>query len=54
MYINHDVIKHNMFAQAVRQVNPTIKLVASGSTPFETGTTACHQREPLPAGLPYQ
>ncbi len=54
MYIDQYVIKHNMFAQAMRKVDPTIELVASGATPFETGTTARHHRKPLPARLPYQ
>ncbi len=54
MYIDHYVIKHNMFAQAMRQVDPTIELVASGATPFETGTTVRHHRPPLPGKLPFE
>jgi alpha-N-arabinofuranosidase len=54
LYIDQYVIKHNMFAQAMRQVDPGIKLVASGATPFETSTTARYHRKPLPATLPYQ
>jgi alpha-N-arabinofuranosidase len=54
MYIDHYVLKHNMFAQAMREVDPSIKLIASGATPFETSTTARHHRKPLPATLPYQ
>ena len=54
MYIDQYVIKHNMFARAMRQVDPTIEIVASGATPFETGTTARHHRKPLPAKLPYE
>ena len=54
MYIDQYVIKHNMFARAMRAVDPTIKLVASGATPFETSTTARHHRKPLPAKLPYE
>ena len=54
MYIDHYVLKHNAFARAMREVDPTIKLVASGATPFETSTTARHHRKPLPAKLPYE
>jgi alpha-N-arabinofuranosidase len=54
MYIDHYVIKHNMFGEAMRKVDPSIKLIASGATPFETSTTARHHRKPLPAKLPYQ
>jgi alpha-N-arabinofuranosidase len=54
LYIDQYVIKHNLFAQAMRAVDPNIKLVASGATPFETSTTARHHRKPLPATLPYQ
>ncbi len=54
MYIDHYVLKHNMFAKAMRQVDPTIKIVASGATVFETSTTARHHRKPLPAKLPYE
>jgi alpha-N-arabinofuranosidase len=54
LYIDQFVLKHNQFAKAMRAVDPTIKLVASGATPFETGTTARHHRKPLPAKLPYE
>ncbi len=54
MYIDHYVLKHNMFAKAMRQVDPTIVIVASGATIFETSTTARHHRQPLPAKLPYE
>jgi len=54
MYIDHYVLKHNMFAKAMRKVDPSIELVASGATPFETSTTARHHRQPLPAKLPYE
>jgi alpha-N-arabinofuranosidase len=39
MSLAHYAIKHNMFAQAMRQVDPTIKIVASGATPAEMSTT---------------
>lgn len=54
MYIDHYVLKHNQFAKAMREVDPTIEIVASGATPFETSTTARHHRRPLPAKLPYE
>jgi alpha-L-arabinofuranosidase len=54
MYIDHYVLKHNRFAKAMRKVDPSIELVASGATPFETSTTARHHRPPLPARLPYE
>ncbi len=54
MSIDQYVIKHNMFAASMRKVDPTIKLIASGATPFETSTTARHHRKPLPSKLPYQ
>jgi alpha-N-arabinofuranosidase len=54
MSIAQYVIKHNMFAKAMRDVDPSIVLVASGATPFETSTTARHHRPPLPSKLPYE
>jgi len=54
MFIDHYVLKHNMFAKAMRKVDPTIELVASGATPFETSTTARHHRPPLPSKLPFE
>jgi alpha-N-arabinofuranosidase len=53
MYIDHYVLKHNMFAKAMRKVDPSIVLVASGASLFEINTTARHHRVPLPAKLPY-
>jgi alpha-L-arabinofuranosidase len=32
-------IKHNLFAEAMREVDPTIKIIAVGATPAEMGTT---------------
>jgi len=54
MSIEHYILKHNMFAKAMRDVDPTIKLIASGATPFETSTTVRHHRKPLPSRLPYE
>jgi alpha-N-arabinofuranosidase len=54
MYVDHYVLKHNLFAKAMRKVDPSIVLVASGATLFEINTTARHHRVPLPAKLPYE
>jgi alpha-N-arabinofuranosidase len=54
MHLDHYVLKHNEFARTMRAVDPTIEIVASGATPFETSTTARHHRKPLPARLPYE
>ena len=54
MHIDHYVLKHNDFSRAMRAIDPTIEIVASGATPFETSTTARHHRKPLPAKLPYE
>ncbi|MBN2213645.1 MAG: hypothetical protein JW723_05320 [Bacteroidales bacterium] len=54
MSVEHYILKHNMFAQALLDVDPNIKLIASGATPFETSTTARHHRKPLPDKLPYK
>lgn len=54
MAIDHFVLKHNQFVEAMRQVDPAIEIVASGATPFETSTTARHHHKPLPAKLPYE
>jgi len=54
MSIKHYVIKHRMFAEAMRAVDPSIKIVASGASPFEMSTIARHHRKPLPGKLPFQ
>lgn len=54
MSIDHYILKHNYFAQAMRGVDPDIKLIASGATPFETSTTSRHHKYPLPFKLPYE
>ncbi len=54
MAINHYVLKHNMFAKAMREVDPRIKIIASGATPFEMSTIARHHRLPLPSKLPFE
>ncbi len=54
MSVEHYNLKHKMFAQAMLDVEPGIKLIASGATPFETSTTARHHRKPLPDSLPYR
>lgn len=42
MELEHYVIKHNMFAREMREVDPDIILVASGATPFEMNTILRH------------
>jgi alpha-N-arabinofuranosidase len=54
MSIEHYVIKHNMFAKAMRAVDPMIKIVASGASPFEMSTIARHHRPPLTSKLPFE
>lgn len=39
MSLAHYTIKHNMFAEAMRRADPTIKIVASGATPAEMSST---------------
>jgi len=55
MGINHYVIKHKMFADAMRKVDPTIKIVACGATLYEINTTNRHHRlKPVDARIPYK
>jgi alpha-N-arabinofuranosidase len=39
MQLQQYTIKHNLFAEAMREVDPSIKIVAVGATPAEMGTT---------------
>ncbi|NIA28605.1 MAG: alpha-N-arabinofuranosidase [Actinobacteria bacterium] len=54
MAIDQYVIKHNMFARAMWEVDSTITLVASGANPFEMSTVARYFRPPLPSKLPFR
>jgi alpha-N-arabinofuranosidase len=54
MSINHYVIKHNQFAEAMRGVDPSIVIVASGASPFETSMVSRLHRKPLPSRLPFE
>jgi len=54
MSIEHYILKHKYFAEAMLNVDPTIKLIACGANPYETSTTARHHRIPSPDRLPYQ
>ena len=54
MSSRHYSIKHNFFAEEMLAKDPTIKLVASGATIYETGTTARHHRKPLQMKLPIE
>jgi len=51
LYVDQYALKHNAFAEAMKKADPTITLIASGATPFETSTTARHHRKPLPATI---
>ena len=44
MALRHYVIKHNMFAKAMRRVDPSIKLFACGASPDETTVTNTSRR----------
>jgi len=44
MAVEHFVIKHNLFAQAMRAVDPTIRLIASGAMPDEMTVTTNARR----------
>ncbi len=44
MSLDHFVIKHNLFAKAMRKVDPTIKLIASGACPDEMTVTTNARR----------
>ncbi|MGA2406084.1 MAG: hypothetical protein ABSF81_04955 [Bacteroidales bacterium] len=54
MDINHYVIKHKMFADAMRKVDPTIKIVACGATLYEINTTNRHHRLLPKYKVPYK
>jgi alpha-N-arabinofuranosidase len=55
MAINHYVIKHRMFADAMRKVDPTIRIVASGATLTEINTdTRLHRMFPKNARIPFK
>ncbi|HYQ57783.1 MAG TPA: hypothetical protein VEP89_10610 [Draconibacterium sp.] len=47
-------IKHNFFAEAMWEVDPTIKIIGCGASLLEEGTTARHRRSPLPSELPFE
>lgn len=53
MSIDHYILKHNYFVEAMKKVDPTIKIIGCGANPFETSTTARHNKYPLPYKLPY-
>lgn len=48
MALHQYVIKNNLFAKAMRKVDPNIVLVASGATPYEINTTARFWPKPIP------
>lgn len=54
MAVGQFVIKHNEFARAMRAVDPTIKLVACGASPFVMSSIGRYFRQPPPGPLPYK
>jgi alpha-L-arabinofuranosidase len=54
MDINHYVIKHKMFADAMRKIDPSIKIVACGATLYEINTTNRHHRLFPKEKVPYK
>lgn len=55
MSINHFIMKHIMFADAMRAVDPDIEIVACGATLYEINTTNRHHRLfPDDHELPFQ
>lgn len=53
MSIEHYIIKHKIFAREMRKVDPTIYIVASGASPFETGSTSVYSAKPSLEKTPY-
>jgi len=54
MSIDQYVIKHRMFANAMRKIDPSIKIVASGATLYEINTTNHQHRLKPVEKVPYQ
>lgn len=53
MAIDDYVIKHKLFAEAMRKVDSSIVIVASGASPYETGSTSVYTKYPAPFKTPY-
>jgi alpha-N-arabinofuranosidase len=53
MSIDHYIIKHHVFAREMRKVDPSIIIVASGASPFETGATSVYSAKPPRERAPY-
>ena len=49
----HYAIKHNMFAKAMKKVDSSIILVASGATPYEMGCTSVYSGDYAHDTLPF-
>ena len=54
MSIDHYIIKHKIFAREMRKVDTSIYIVASGASPFETGSTSVYSAKPSMVKTPYQ
>ncbi len=50
----HYAIKHNMFATAMKKIDPSIILVASGATPYEMGCTSIYSSDYAQDILPFK
>jgi alpha-L-arabinofuranosidase len=46
------VIKHRLFATAMRKVDSSITIVACGASPFEIGSTSIYEKDPSGVSLP--
>ena len=53
MSIHDYAIKHKLFAEAMRKVDSSIILVASGASPYETGSTSVYNKYPASFKTPY-
>ena len=54
MSMDHYIIKHKIFAREMRKVDPSINIIASGASPFETGSTSVYSAKPPLAHAPYK
>jgi alpha-L-arabinofuranosidase len=53
MSVEQYSLKHNLFAEAMLEKDPTIKITGCGASILEASTTARHHRPPLHAALQY-
>ena len=53
MSVEHYIIKHKIFAREMHKIDPSIYIVASGASPFETGSTSIYSTKPSVEKTPY-